>query len=139
MKKKKEETRYGEFKVQIVIRCAVFSCPVLSDSLRPQGLQPTRLLCPWGFSRQEYQDGFSCPPPGDLPNPGIKPRSPAFQADSLLSESPGKPKNTRVSSLSFFQRIFPTWELYWGFPHCRWILYQLSYRESPYNYIGRKK
>ena len=35
------------------------------------------------FSRQEYWSGLPCPPPGDLPNPGIKPRSPALQADSL--------------------------------------------------------
>jgi len=38
------------------------------------------------FSRQEYWSGLPCPPPGDLPNPGIKPRSPALQADSLPSE-----------------------------------------------------
>ena len=43
----------------------------------------------WGFSRQEYWGGLSCPPPGDLPNPGIEPRSPTLQADSLLSEPPG--------------------------------------------------
>ena len=36
-----------------------------------------------GFSRQEYWGGFPCPPPGDLPNPGIEPGSPALQADSL--------------------------------------------------------
>ena len=44
-----------------------------------------------GFSRQEHWSGLSCPPPGDLPNPGIEPRSPAFQANSLPSEPPGKP------------------------------------------------
>ena len=44
----------------------------MSDSVRPYGLQPTRLLCPWGFSRQEYQCGLPCPPPGDLINPVIK-------------------------------------------------------------------
>ena len=43
------------------------------------------------FSRQEYWSGLACPPPGDLPNPGIEPRSLALQADSLLSEPPGKP------------------------------------------------
>ena len=43
------------------------------------------------FSRQEYWNGLSCPPPGDLPDPGIKPGSPALQVDSLLSEPPGKP------------------------------------------------
>ena len=37
----------------------------------------------WGFSRQEYGDELPCAPPGDLPNPGIKPRPPALQADSL--------------------------------------------------------
>ena len=42
------------------------------------------------FSRQEYWSGLSFPSPGDLPNPGIKPRSPTLQADSLLSEPPGK-------------------------------------------------
>ena len=45
-----------------------------------------------GFSRQEYWSGLPCRPPGDLRNPGIKPRSPALQADSLPSEPPGKPK-----------------------------------------------
>ena len=49
----------------------VLSCSVVSNSLRPHGLLPTRLLCPWGFSRQEYWSGLPCPPPGDLPNPGI--------------------------------------------------------------------
>ena len=39
-----------------------------------------------GFSRQEYWSGLPFPSPGDLPNPGIKPRSPASQADSLLTE-----------------------------------------------------
>ena len=42
------------------------------------------------FSRQEYRSGVPLPSPGDLTNPGIEPRSPALQADSLLSESPGK-------------------------------------------------
>ena len=44
-----------------------------------------------GFSRQEYWSGLSFPSPGDLSNQGIEPRSPALQADALLSEPPGKP------------------------------------------------
>ena len=44
-----------------------------------------------GFSRQEYWSGLPFPSPGDLPDPGIEPGSPAFQADSLTSEPPGKP------------------------------------------------
>ena len=43
-----------------------------------------------GFSRQEYWSGFPFPSPGDLPDPGIKPRSPALWADALPSEPPGK-------------------------------------------------
>ena len=55
---------------------------------------------PMGFFRQEYWSGLPCPPPGDLSNPGIEPRSPTFQADSLPSEPPGKPRNTEMGSLS---------------------------------------
>ena len=44
------------------------------------------------FSRQEYWSGLPFPSPGDLPHPGIKPRSLTLQADSLQSELPGKPK-----------------------------------------------
>ena len=44
-----------------------------------------------GFSRQEYWSGLPFPSPGDLPNPGLEPESPAFQADALTSEPPGKP------------------------------------------------
>ena len=48
------------------------------------------------FSRQEYWTGLPCRPPGYLPNPGIKPRFPALQADSLLSEPSGKPQRTAL-------------------------------------------
>ena len=47
-----------------------------------------------GFSRQEYWSGLPCPPPGDLPDPGVKPASPevpALQVDSLLLSHGGKP------------------------------------------------
>jgi len=60
------------------------------------------LVTPWtvayqaslsmGFSRQEYWSGLPFPSPGDLPDPGIEPRSPALQADVLPSEPPGKPQ-----------------------------------------------
>ena len=43
-----------------------------------------------GFSRQEYWSGLPFPSPGDLPNPGIEPGSPALEADALTSEPPGK-------------------------------------------------
>ena len=58
-------------------------------SLGPHGLE---------FSRPEYWSGYSFPSPGALPNPGIEPRSPALQMDSLPAETQGKPKNTGLGS-----------------------------------------
>ena len=64
------------------------SCP----TLRPHGLQPARLLCPWDSPGKNTGGSWlPCPPPGDLPNLGIKPRFPTLQADSLPSEPPEKP------------------------------------------------
>ena len=48
-----------------------------------------------GFSRQEYWSGLPFPSPGDLPDPGIEPGSPALEADALTSEPPGKKKNKK--------------------------------------------
>ena len=74
----------------------------LSDKVKVKSLSHVQLfVTPWtvayeappsmGFSRQEYWSGLPFPSPGDLPNSGIEPRSPAFQADALTSEPPGKP------------------------------------------------
>ena len=94
-------------------------------------LDPTRYSPPGssvhgGFSRQEHWSGLPCPLPGDLPNPWVEPRFPSLQAGSLLSELPGKPKNTGVGSLFLLQGIFQTQESNWDLLHCRWIFYQLS-------------
>ena len=72
------------------------------------------------FSRPEYWSVLEdFPSPGDLPNPGIKPRSPTLQTDSSLAEPQGKPKNTGVGSLSLLHQIFPTQESNQGLLHCR--------------------
>ena len=52
-----------------------------------------------GFSRQECYNGLPCPPPGDCSDPGIEPRFPELQADSLLSEPLGKPQCTVYFSI----------------------------------------
>ena len=57
-------------------------CPTLCDPWTIQSME---------FSRPEYWQGSPFPSPGDLPNPGIQPRSPALQADSLPTEPQGKP------------------------------------------------
>ena len=85
---------------------------------------------PMEFSRPEYCSGQPFPSPGDFPNPGIKPRSPALQVDSLSTEPQGKPKNTGVGSLSLLQWIFLTQESNWSLLHCRWILYHLGSKRT---------
>ena len=66
------------------------------------------LLCPWRFSGQEYWSVLPCPPPGDLPNLGIEPRSPALQANSLPSETPIYQKYTEnIIINSKTLKIFP--------------------------------
>ena len=69
----------------------------MASSVQPHGLWPTRLLCPWEFSRQESWSGLLFPSPGHLPHPGIEPRSPALQADALPSEPPRKPEERNTS------------------------------------------
>ena len=93
------------------------SCLTLCDPMdyRVRGILQARML--------EWEP---FPSPGDFPNPGTEPRSPALQADSLPAESPVKPKITGVGSLSLFQQIFPTQELNQGLLHCKQILYQLT-------------
>ena len=92
-------------------------CPILCDPVGCSlpgssvhgNLQPELAWVAVPFSRGSFQ-----------------PRSPTLQVDSLLSESPGKPKNTRVGSLSLLQWIFHTQESNQSLLHCRQILYKLS-------------
>ena len=66
------------------------------------------------FSRQEYWSGLPFPSPGDLPYPGIEPRSPALQADALTSEPPGKcteEKNFLLRKMTFY--LFNFYDLFW--------------------------
>ena len=65
------------------------SCPTLCDRWTVARQAPPSM----GFSRQEYWSGLPFPSPGDLPNPGIEPRSSTLQADALTSAPPRKPKD----------------------------------------------
>ena len=91
------------------------------------------------FSIPEYWSGKPSYPILErvLPNPGIEPRSPSLQADYLLAEPQGKPKNTGVGNLCLLQQMFPTQESNWGLLHFRQILYQLSYQGSPFSYASK--
>ena len=98
-------------------------CSVVSNSLRPHGLYR-----PWNSPHQNTGVGSHSLLQGIFPTPGIEPRSPALQVDSLPAEPQGKPKSTGVGSLSLLQQIFQTQELNQGLLHYRRILYQLSYQ-----------
>ena len=100
---------------------AGLSCSIMSDSLRPPGLYPARPLCPWGFSRQEHWHGLPCPPPADLPNPGLPHCGPILYHLSHrgsprvlewvayhFSRGSSQPRNwTRVSCIA--GRFFTSW------------------------------
>ena len=73
-------------------------CSVVSDSLWPHGLQPVRLLCPWGFSRQEYWSLR-----GDLPHPGIEPMS-------LVSLFSFCPQSFPASGTFPVNQLFPSFQ-----------------------------
>ena len=72
----------------------MLSCSVVSDSLRPHGLKPARLLGPWDVLRQEYKSELPFPTPGDLPDPRIElktPASPAPAGGFFTTMPPRKP------------------------------------------------
>ena len=70
-------------------------CPILCDPVDYTCQAPLSMT----FSRHESWSGLPFPPPGNLPDPEIELGSPAVQADSLLSEPPGKPMLIRVVEL----------------------------------------
>ena len=76
---------YAWLHVQLLQSCLILCDPM--DPMEPTRLlmdpmEPTRFLCPIVFSKQEYWSGLPCSPPGDLPDPGVKPVSPTLLADS---------------------------------------------------------
>ena len=107
--------------------CCVLSHSVMSTLCDPMDCRPPGTSV-YGDSpgKNLHWSGLPCPPPGHLPNPGVEPRSPTLQADSLPPEPPGKPMNTRVGNLSLLQGNFPTQESNQDLLHYRQILYQLS-------------
>ena len=84
----------------------VYACSVVSYSWRAQGLQPSRLLCPWANLPQDYWRGLSISAAGDLLNPGIEHTS-ALWADSLPLSHLGspQPRYMRVCVLSCFHHV----------------------------------
>ena len=109
---------------------AVLSRSIVSNSSWPHGPHAHQAPLSLGILQARILEWLPCPPLGDLPNPEIEPRFPAFQADSLPSEPLGKPMNTGVGSLPILQGIFLMQELNQGVLHCKQIVYQLGYQWS---------
>ena len=87
-------------------------------------------VTPWNSLGQNTGVGSLSLLQGNLPNPGIEPRFPSLQTDSLPAEPQGKPKKTELGSPSLLQGIFQTQESNHGLLNCRWIIYQLSFEGS---------
>ena len=116
----------------VLLHCAVLLCLVCPSCLTLCDPMDCTCQAPLeGILQARILKWVAIPSPGDLPSPGIKPRSPALQADSLPAEPPERPKNPGVGSLSLLQGNFPAQESNGGLRHCRWTLYQVSYLESP--------
>ena len=87
---------------------AVLSWSVVCCSLWPPWTAAHQAPLSMGFSRQEYWRGLPCPPPGDLPNPGIKPLSlkfPAVAGRFFATELPGKPKWTTLKKRAIAKHV----------------------------------
>ena len=111
-------------KVKSLSRVWLFATPWTVASQAPLSM---------GFSRQEFWSGLPFPSPGDLPNPGIEPQSPALQADALSSEPPGKPhlrlpqsESLKIGPRTWILPRSPSWSSQ------RWIL------DHPFPSYGRK-
>ena len=109
----------------------------MSDSLRPHGLQPTRLLSPWNFPGQSTGLGCHFLLQGIFPTQGSNPGLPHSRQMLYHLSHQGSPyffeplfgavgKNTWVDCHSLLQEIFPTQGLNPGLPHCRQMLYRLK-------------
>ena len=96
----------------------------LSHKGSPGILEWVAYLFSSGSSQPRNRTSVSCIAGGE-------PRSPTLQADSLPAEPQGKLKDNGVGTQSLLHQIFPTQESNQGLLHCRQILYQLSYQESP--------
>ena len=108
----------------------VLSCLVMSNSLGPHGLQPTRLLCPWDSLARVLEWVTIILLQGIFPTQGLNPGLPHCRwILYYLSHQ----RNPRIleRSLSPLQGIFPSQKTNQGFLHYRQILYQLSYQGSP--------
>ena len=86
----------SESEVKSLSRVQLFAAPWTVAHQAPPSM---------GFSRQEYWSGLPFPSPGDLPDPGIEPRSPALQVDALTSEPPGKPIEMQKPSSKLARQI----------------------------------
>ena len=109
----------------MIPQLCMFSRAVMSDSLKPYGLEPARLLCPQDSPGYEYWSGVPCPPLGDLPNSGIKPPSPSLAGGFFATST--------------------TWEAHSNLYQCtvslnhRYLIWHIKLIIAPHMYTFTKK
>ena len=125
--------RLSVFQVSLLNACCAALCrSVVSHSLRPHGLWPTRLPWPWDSPGTSTGVGCHALLQGIFPPQRLNPH--LLHCRWILHHLSHRGSlSTGVGSLSLLQGIFPTQESNQGLLHCRWILYQLSYQGSPLN------
>ena len=116
-----------------MIHCRSYQLYYTSMKVKVKSLSHVRLfVAPWTvahqappsmeFSRQEYWSVLPFPSPGDLPDSGMEPRSPALQADTLPSEPPGKPLYFYKDYLFFCAFPLSKQLHFWRSPYFSWAL-----------------
>ena len=129
------QSRAWQDAIFLSVVCAYsFSCVWLSTTLWTVAHQPPLSM---GFSRQEYWSGLPCPPPGGLPNPGIKPSSPSLQADYWQPQrKPSVPSQLTFSTIfvsSIRWRIatvlFSSWKHHYSYLRWAYSLFCLGWNQ----------
>ena len=115
--------------VQSVCRVQLFVTPWTAARQAPLSV---------GFSRQEYWSGLPCLPPGDLPNPGVKPGF-SHIAGRFFTMWTTREAPRILDWVASLQGIFPTQGSNLGLLHCRQILYCLSHQRNPTYVMGNNK
>ena len=103
--------------VCVCVRAHACACSVVSDS-EPLWTAAHQAPLPMEFSQREYWSGVLCPPPGDLPNPGIEIVSPALAGGFFTTGPPGKPFDTPSHGKCHDLPCFASWSV---FSDCRFF------------------
>ena len=128
----KEVHLHHSSRFRVYMHC-VLACmqSVVSDSLWPPGLGSYQDPLSMKFSRQEYWSGLPFPPPGDLPDPEIEPKSPELAGVFFTTKPPGKPIEWCVflflTYFTLYNRLPPRFNWRKFVPFKGWVIFHCIY------------